>query len=217
MTRLHNIRITAVGFDSSRRTCSLRGRIEIIGGASISPINAPRSEIFHIGTGEIYRQQSVRGQRASNGILLRRIAGLQRYEKIHVRRYTGVLRCRRFRITMAQIHTFEIPPRSCNKCDNNNGDNSISKSFVHVFSWLMQMIKKFSFPKMRNREFVFTPKIEYKLVAESFDFAQDKLREANPNRLQFPFWCPRGESNPYPGLRRPVFYPLNYEDLLNLL
>ena len=79
------------------------------------------------------------------------------------------------------------------------------------------MIKKFSFPKMRNREFVFTPKIEYKLVAESFDFAQDKLREANPNRLQFPFWCPRGESNPYSGLRRPEFYPLNYEDLLNLL
>ena len=28
------------------------------------------------------------------------------------------------------------------------------------------MIKKFSSPKMRNREFVFTPKIEYELVAE---------------------------------------------------
>ena len=28
------------------------------------------------------------------------------------------------------------------------------------------MIKKFSFPKMRNRQFVFTPKIPYNLVAE---------------------------------------------------
>jgi len=38
---------------------------------------------------------------------------------------------------------------------------------------------------MRNREFVFTPKIEYKLVAESAERA-DKLREANPSNLQFP-------------------------------
>ena len=34
---------------------------------------------------------------------------------------------------------------------------------------------------MRNREFVFTPKIEYKLVAER--------SEANPSNLQFPTWC----------------------------
>ena len=34
---------------------------------------------------------------------------------------------------------------------------------------------------MRNREFVFTPKIEYKLVAER--------SEANPSNLQFPMWC----------------------------
>ena len=34
---------------------------------------------------------------------------------------------------------------------------------------------------MRNREFVFTPKIEYKLVAER--------SEANQNRLIFPTWC----------------------------
>ena len=44
------------------------------------------------------------------------------------------------------------------------------------------MIKKFSSPKMRNREFVFTPKIEYKLVAER--------SEANQNSLTFPTWCP---------------------------
>jgi len=42
------------------------------------------------------------------------------------------------------------------------------------------MIKKFSSPKMRNCEFVFTPKIEYKLVAER--------SEANQNSLTFPFW-----------------------------
>ena len=41
---------------------------------------------------------------------------------------------------------------------------------------------------MRNREFVFTPKIEYELVAESAERA-DKLREANQNSLTFPFWC----------------------------
>jgi len=34
---------------------------------------------------------------------------------------------------------------------------------------------------MRNREFVFTPKIEYKLVAER--------SEANLSNLQFPTWC----------------------------
>ena len=34
---------------------------------------------------------------------------------------------------------------------------------------------------MRNREFVFTPKIQYKLVAER--------SEANQNSLTFPFWC----------------------------
>ena len=34
---------------------------------------------------------------------------------------------------------------------------------------------------MRNREFVFTSKIEYKLVAER--------SEANQNPLTFPLWC----------------------------
>ena len=48
------------------------------------------------------------------------------------------------------------------------------------------MIKKFSSPKMRNRQFVFTPKIEYKLVA--------KRCEANQNSLTFSFWCSRRES-----------------------
>ncbi len=40
---------------------------------------------------------------------------------------------------------------------------------------------------MRNRQFVFTLKIEYKLVAER--------SEANRNSLTFPTWCPRRESN----------------------
>lgn len=54
------------------------------------------------------------------------------------------------------------------------------------------MIKKFSSPKMRNSEFVFTTKIEYKLV--------DERSEANQNRLIFPFWCAWQESNlrPFP-------------------
>ena len=41
---------------------------------------------------------------------------------------------------------------------------------------------------MRNRQFVFAPKIEYQLAAESANRA-DKLREANQNSLTFPFWC----------------------------
>ena len=48
------------------------------------------------------------------------------------------------------------------------------------------MIKKFSSPKMRNREFVFTPKIEYELIAER--------SEANQNSLTFPVWCPLFEN-----------------------
>jgi hypothetical protein len=43
------------------------------------------------------------------------------------------------------------------------------------------MIKKFSSPRMRNRQFVFAPKIEYQLAAER--------SEANQNSLTFPFWC----------------------------
>ena len=56
------------------------------------------------------------------------------------------------------------------------------------------MIENFSSPKMRNRQFVFAPKIEYQLVAESANRA-DKLREANQNSLQFPFWCGGQDSN----------------------
>ena len=55
---------------------------------------------------------------------------------------------------------------------------------------------------MRNREFVFTPKIEYELVAER--------SETNQNRLQFPTWCPRRESNSHLQVRSLTFYPLNY-------
>ena len=54
------------------------------------------------------------------------------------------------------------------------------------------MIKNFSSPKMRNREFVFTPKIEYQLFAEPRTRAssvRDKLGEANQNSLTFPDWC----------------------------
>src|SRR3990167_8763562 len=34
---------------------------------------------------------------------------------------------------------------------------------------------------MQNRQFIFAPKIQYKLVAER--------SEANPSNLQFPTWC----------------------------
>ncbi|KKW19768.1 MAG: hypothetical protein UY63_C0006G0010 [Parcubacteria group bacterium GW2011_GWA2_51_10] len=40
---------------------------------------------------------------------------------------------------------------------------------------------------MQNRQFVFTPKIEYKLVAER--------SEANLSYLQFPMWCRGGDLN----------------------
>ena len=40
---------------------------------------------------------------------------------------------------------------------------------------------------MRNREFIFIPKIEYELVAER--------SEADPSCLQFPFWCAGEDSN----------------------
>ena len=40
---------------------------------------------------------------------------------------------------------------------------------------------------LRNRQFVFAPKIEYQLVAER--------SEANQNSLTFPIWCPRQESD----------------------
>lgn len=93
------------------------------------------------------------------------------------------------------------------------------------------MIKKFSSPKMRNRQsfdtlrivlsavggqFVFAPKIEYELVAESFDFSQDKLREANQNSLTFPDWCPQEESNLHSSFRKAVLCPLSYGGQLTL-
>ena len=51
---------------------------------------------------------------------------------------------------------------------------------------------------LRNREFVFTPKIEYKLVAER--------SEANQNSLTFPFWYPHQESNLDQPLKRRLLY-----------
>lgn len=75
--------------------------------------------------------------------------------------------------------------------------------YYKAFSGFLYWIKKFSSPKMRNCEFVFTPKIEYKLVAER--------SEANQNSLTFPTWCPRQESNLELFLRTELLYPFNYE------
>ena len=72
-----------------------------------------------------------------------------------------------------------------------------------AFSGFLYWIKKFSSPKMLNREFVFIPKIEYQLVAER--------SEANQNSLTFPFWCAHEESNLDYGIRNPASYPLNDE------
>src|SRR3989338_4213624 len=55
----------------------------------------------------------------------------------------------------------------------------------------IKFIQKFSSPKMRNRQFVFAPKIEYELVAER--------GEANQNSLTFPFWCAWHSSVKTPG------------------
>ena len=41
---------------------------------------------------------------------------------------------------------------------------------------------------MQNREFVFTPKIQYKLVAD-LPRRQAGRSEANQNSLTFPTWC----------------------------
>ncbi|OIP80190.1 MAG: hypothetical protein AUK20_01615 [Parcubacteria group bacterium CG2_30_45_37] len=43
---------------------------------------------------------------------------------------------------------------------------------------------------LRNRQFVFAPKIQYELVAESRQ-KRDKLREASQRNLTFPYWCSR--------------------------
>jgi len=47
------------------------------------------------------------------------------------------------------------------------------------------VIKNFLFPE-RNRQLIFSPKIQYNLIAER--------GEANRNRLQIPYWCPLFEN-----------------------
>lgn len=55
---------------------------------------------------------------------------------------------------------------------------------------------------------------QYELAAESFDFTQDKLREAASSDLLFSEVCAHEESNLDHGIRNPMFYPLNYERVL---
>ena len=59
---------------------------------------------------------------------------------------------------------------------------------------------------LQNRQFIFTPKIQYELVAER--------SEANLSNLRIPFWCSRWESNLHFRLRRPASYPLNDESIV---
>ena len=58
---------------------------------------------------------------------------------------------------------------------------------------------------LRNREFVFTPKIEYEMAAERSEAASSGLR--------FSKVSPREESNPDYRNRNPVSYPLNDEGI----
>ena len=83
-------------------------------------------------------------------------------------------------------------------------------------------LKNFLF-LFQNRQFVFTRKIQYKLVA--------KRSEANLSNLQFPTWCPGWGSNPHllrdtilsraripfrhPGIfGRPTFLYLEYKNVI---
>ena len=71
---------------------------------------------------------------------------------------------------------------------------------------------------LRNRQFVFTPKIEYKLVAESL-LCRDKLHKANPTYLQFSTWCPGWDSNPQSLRQRilsPPCIPFHHPGIYNL-
>ena len=55
---------------------------------------------------------------------------------------------------------------------------------------------------LRNRQLIFSPKIQYELAAER--------SEAASSGLPFSEVCPHQESNLNLGLRSPLFYPLNY-------
>jgi len=70
--------------------------------------------------------------------------------------------------------------------------------YFRAFSGFLYWIKKFSSPKMLNREFVFTPKIEYKLVAER--------SEANQNSLTLPVWCCASGLNHEGACEKPLYY-----------
>ena len=122
-----------------------------------------------------------------------------------------------------QFSTAPLPQRLAVSCDSDNTANIAYMGFqvkpnrkspyFRAFSGFAFWIKKFSSPKMRNREFVFTPKIEYELVAERPVVSSVEPSEANLSNLQFPYWCPRQESNLDIGFRKPVFCPLNYGGL----
>lgn len=89
-----------------------------------------------------------------------------------------------------------------------NLDSLIKKSaslLIYDLNLMDSMIKKFSFPRMQNRQFVFEPKMQYVLTAERSETAS--------SGLPFPKVSPRQESNPHHEHRKLAFYPLNYEGL----
>jgi len=68
------------------------------------------------------------------------------------------------------------------KSNRGNRKSPYFRAFYRFLCW----IKKFSSPRMQNRQFVFEPKMQYALTAER--------SEAAVSNLQFPKWCPRQES-----------------------
>src|SRR3989344_5212263 len=112
-----------------------------------------------------------RGARRFIGRLRSSLSGCRSFYFIGYRRWLLSLN---FRRSHGFLGKNEIPT-DCNNSNDNENQNNIYKSL------LTHMIKNFSSPKMRNRQFVFTPKIEYQLVAER--------SEANLLNLQIPFWC----------------------------
>ena len=84
-----------------------------------------------------------------------------------------------------KAYTSVGPKRENIPTKTTNSEIRLKKYFLGLFTF---MIKNFLSPK-RNRQFVFAPKIEYKLVVER--------SEANRNRLQIPYWCRGWDSNPH--------------------
>ena len=99
-----------------------------------------------------------------------------------------------------------LPQRLPVSCDSDNVANiaymrlkvkcNRKSPYFRAFSGVLFWIKKFSFPRMQNCQFIFESKIQYELVAD-LPAGKAGRSEANQNSLTFPTWCPGWESNPH--------------------